>query len=341
MVGVGMRMRVGLVLATLLGQDYAFGSESTLLPEASQKVPSPGLPAGAAANSPQERSQADDPGHGPSAVVLTVNCRRFSVGEADELSARARLALGATSQPGPAEIEFGCDLDRAWIRWVGPPLEELPIDERWGVLEGALEALEQRVRQLSATDPRPALTRPEPKAPTGSEGVALPRVERRSRPPMAAPWSAGGVGLGIALDPVPWAIGPELAVGIGGLGWAGTLEQGVRALLHHPAIVYALSIGLGYGAPWARGHAWGAAAFAGVESLAYTGKESSENLRRTAVSATFGGAIRSALAVGRWRLWTGLMAGWRARPLELAKPYDISLPRMRAVLVVGGLWPAE
>ena len=265
---------------------------------------------------------------------LRVDCARLGPTETEELSARARLTLDA-SLPGraPELVEVRCDPGRAWIRWVGPPVEELGIDERAGLVEGALDALDQRAHRAPETE-RLAEAGAEPSVAEPASSVS------RTRPPRRRAW-AGGVGLGVSVDPRPAALGPELDLGIGARGLSGVASQALRAGVESKTLIFDVRVGLAWGAPYAPGHWWGVVLLGGTEGLAYVGHRRDTNAKSTATSLTFGLGLRAATELGRWSIWAGLDGAWRVRPLELGAPYDLSLPRLHALLTLGALWLAD
>jgi hypothetical protein len=265
---------------------------------------------------------------------LRVDCARLGPAETEELSARARLTLDANlPEQAPELVEVLCDPERAWIRWVGPPVEELGIDERAGLVEGALDALDRRAHRVPQTQ------RPEQKGPEPSV-VEPPSGAPRSRPRPRRGW-AGGVGAAVSVDPMPVALGPELTLGIGASGLSGVASQALRAGLESNTLIFEVRVGLAWGAPYAPGRWWGVLLLGGTEGLAYVGHRRDTNAKSSATTPTLGLGLRAATGLGRCSIWVGLDGAWRVRPLELGAPYDLSLPRLHALLTLGVLWLAE
>jgi hypothetical protein len=262
---------------------------------------------------------------------LVVDCERLGPVETEELRARARLTLDASGpERAPELVEVRCDAGRAWIRWVGPPVEELGIDERAGLVEGTLDTLYQRERRAHRTERLEQ--NPEP-----AERVAEPPRAR----PIRRPTRTGGVGLGASVDPMPVAVGPELDLGIGARGLSGVASEALRAGAESKTLIFDFRVGLGWGAPYASGYRWGVVLLGGAEGLAYVGHRTKTNAKSTATCPTLGLGLRAATELGRWSIWAGLDGAWRVRPLELGAPYDLSLPRLHVLLSLGVLWLAD
>jgi hypothetical protein len=140
---------------------------------------------------------------------------------------------------------------------------------------------------------------------------------------------------------MPAALGPELDLGIGARGLSGVASQALRAGVESKTLIFDLRVGLAWGAPYAPGHWWGVVLFGGTQGLAYVGHRRDTNAKSTATSPTLGLGLRAATELGRWSIWAGLDGAWRVRRLGLGAPYDLSLPRLHALLTLGVLWLAD
>jgi hypothetical protein len=148
------------------------------------------------------------------AVELELGCERLDAAQAEELTARAHLLLRVLgSEEEPSRIAVACDAEDSWVEWREPSgTRELPIDEADGVLEGALDVLESRVRiQIERRDraeaeASSAEARQPPAAATTSTEASTDSCSRTRAPaadPPPSAGTAGGSGLAVSAEPVP------------------------------------------------------------------------------------------------------------------------------------------
>src|SRR5262245_53325075 len=78
----------------------------------------------------------------PARDPFSTACTRLSVQDREELGARVQLLLRSSTEPSPQRIVLVCDERAAWLEWDGPPLQEFDVDATPGLVEGALDAIE-------------------------------------------------------------------------------------------------------------------------------------------------------------------------------------------------------
>lgn len=268
------------------------------------------------------------------AAEISVRCSRLEDGELEELRARARLLLRADrSDRAVATVAVECDERRSWVRWSNQgAVVTLPVDERRGVVEGALDAIEGMVRRLAT---------PVERQPTPPEGGDDSRPDT-SRPAPIDRDAPGGLGVGLSAEPVEpdlWALGPRLDVGFGSGAFTGFATEGFRRTTgSEGALLIDAQLGAAWGAPFAPNYAFGFALSGGLEWLtaALEGGGATSGLTDSSVIASLGARGRTRMdAVA---LWVGLDGKYRAAPQELGSPIDVSAPRVTALFVVGVLF---
>jgi hypothetical protein len=291
-----------------------------------------------------------------SAAGIDVRCARLSRAQVEELEARARLALAAHPKPDLVPLAVVCDPRRAWLETPARPTT-VPIDEREGLVEGALAALES----LSLAPP-PAPPPPGPTEPSGSTS-APPTTERAAAlaPPTPAPTEpsaprspvprefAGGIGLAACSEPWPdgsgVSLGPRLdvALHVGG-PLAALASESVRFAVAPgggpSTSLVDVQAGVAWGAPFASRRAVGFVLLVGLERFAAS---SSDDALRSADVWTAAASLgaRASVRAGPLELWLGLDAIARATQAETPEPVRARLPRFGGALSVGFFYPAE
>jgi hypothetical protein len=278
-----------------------------------------------------------------SAAGIDVRCARLSRREIDELDARARLALAAHPKPELLPLAIVCDSHRAWLETAAGP-NPVPIDEREGIVEGALAALE------SLMQPPPAAPSPAPPTPLPPP-ASPPSSSLETSTPSSPPARASTGGIGLAATSEPWAeaggasLGPRLdiALPVGG-AFAAVASESVRFALapgSGPATsLVDVQVGAAWGAPYASRRTVGFAMLVGMERFAAS--SSDDKLRSADVwTAAASLGARAAVRAGPFEWWLGLDAVLRATRPETPDPVHAVLPRVGAALTIGFFYPAE
>jgi len=303
--------------------------------------------------------QAQEAAHDP----FSTACPRLSTRDKEELGARVQLLLRALAE-APQRVVLACDRKAAWLEWDGPPLQEFEVDTRAGLVEGALDAIEDRVRAGSAPISRGSGeagsfgegglagyargsetrgagsgtgSQSEPVAVKGSE--APPPVDQVERAPTRSSARLGGAGLGLVIEPMPseiLAMGPRLDVGVGVGPVSIVVNEGVRlgGSDEHNFMIMDLSAGVGYGAPFDPGKILGVLGTVGIEWA--TGYPSgSSGSSHVSASGTLTLGVRGAGRIAGAAFWVGVDGRWRAAATPLG-PYSLELPQVAGMFSVGG-----
>lgn len=275
------------------------------------------------------------------ALTLSLSCSRLSRRQRSELSARVRLTLAGLRE-APRALSVECDAQHAWIVWRGARSERLDVDERSGLVEGVLAALEARARS-GPSRPAKKPSGAKPAAPPGARPVA-PAPSRRaaqparatsmaptqSRPP-SAPLEGGGVGLGASGE--LWgaagvAVGGRLDVGLGFGPLVGVASEQLCARTESVTteLTFSTLAGVAWGAPWQGRAHFGFDVLAGLEWF-HTGSTDS--------SAIFDVGARAGWPTGDVVWWVGADARLRAHRESSGEPLSLVLPRVSAALSLG------
>jgi hypothetical protein len=274
------------------------------------------------------------------ALTIRIDCSRVSARQRPELSARMRLTLAGLGQ-GPRAVSVECDAERAWIVWQGAHEERLAVDERRGLVEGVLAALEARAR--AGAEPAPE---PTPPLPAGKPAAAPPPKPASPPPPAAAkavapatskrhaaPLESGGIGLGATAE--PWGsagagFGGRLDVGLGLGPLVAVASEQLRAgsLRATSELTFSTLLGAAWGAPWSGRAHFGVDAAAGLEWFRADNTDS---------SAIFDVGARAAWPTGTVAWWIGADARLRAHQEASAPELSVELPRVTAVLSIGAV----
>jgi len=283
---------------------------------------------------------------------IELACTRLTPAQSDELVARARLLLGASTRATPRALVVECDGTSAVLRWRNDEDEKIPIDEEAGLLEGALDAIERRLAEeelphtldsalLDQTRPP---RRPEPSRlevptfdPPRRRRRLPPAVEVRRRP------GVGGLGLALVLasapDPLELTYGPRLDIAAGSGSWALVLSEGFQlgAGPSFNTLIFDLRAGVAYGAPFVSAMHFGAALLGGYEWLSAYGESDGPNSLQTASSPTLTFGLRGAQQAGKTALWCGIEGIYRFEPEAIGAPFDVSLARTSLAFSAGVL----
>lgn len=298
---------------------------------------------------------------GPAPKRFSTDCDRLSTGERHELSARVQLLLRTMAET-PRRVVLGCDEESAWLEWDGPPEQEFEVDTSMGLVEGALDAIEDRVRSGTAStvstagstradasgengEQGPASESPPPAAPKArgpliSKGNETPPpTVAPERPASTARRRLGGAGLALVMEPqtseTP-ALGPRLDVGVGVGPLSFLVSEGVRfgGTDRYNFLIMDLSMGFAYGAPFDPSHPFGILAAAGMEwATGYaTGSPRSSSVSG---GGTFTLGLRAAVPMSGASVFFGVDGRLRTDAPSIG-PYSLELPQLTTLLSVGG-----
>jgi hypothetical protein len=290
------------------------------------------------------------------ASSVNVRCERVAEPARGELQARARLLLlGAGLHD--ARVFVDCDAAGAWLVWVDGG--KTRIDETSGIVEGVLDAIENRLHPSTAAAP-PAI--PAPQAPV----LAAPPKPKVDPPSPSASRSAvmdddsvegptkrsadtsfeGGISLASRMEIWPGSVllGPDLEVGLGiGKKFAFVIGEGGRFGVGRGdaghVIVFDLEAGLSYGAPYQVRTGFGAVLLAGAERIAI----SNDNLSGGGAWAWSALAIlglRASASLGSFDGWIGVDGLVRSTTFETGDPGGLAVPSATAMLSLGFFLPA-
>ena len=277
---------------------------------------------------------------------VEVRCHRLSGPNRAELQARARLLLLGAGMD-TARIGVDCDGSTAWLVWVDGG--KTRIDETSGIVEGALDVIEDRLAQAK-TAPRPPPSAAVP--PPASEAPPLGppssgAVEREPSAPRQAPEKVveGGVGLGAAMEfgSASVLVGPRLEVGLAmGRKLTLVIGEGARFGAGSPqagqVMVFDLQAGVAFGAPY-EGGAIGVALLGGAERMAVsTGGFSGGDAWAWGATVSLG--LRGSVALGPIDAWVGVDGIARSSTIETGEPGQVAIPRVSALVSFGGFLPA-
>ncbi len=300
------------------------------------------------------------PAHGS---TVEVRCARLATESRAELQARARLLLlGAGLRS--ARIGVDCRSSASQLVWVDGTRTK--IDETSGLVEGALDAIENRIaRAKLAEAAREPPDRPAPTSAPTPAAAELPDGDAQSPfgsgsgpgsdvapPERPAPRSSGEKdlegGVGFATGVELWSgsvlVGPRLDVGLGMTrGFAFVIGESARFGVGSPdlgqVMVFDLQAGLAFGAPYQARTAVGVVALVGAERLAISSGRFAEGGVWT-WSATASLGVRGSVALGPIDGWVGAEGILRSATLGTDGPNGISIPALSGLICVGGFLPA-
>ena len=278
------------------------------------------------------------------ASTVDVRCPSVQEPQRAELSARARLLLSSAGME-TASISIECDASGAWLRWTDG--KRTRIESSSGVVEGALDAIENRIAQdKRARDapPAPTETKPEAASPSSTETATS-----GGAPPNDT--TVGGIEGGVGLSTLTefWSgsagvgIGPRLDVGVMiAPKFALVVSEGARfgvGPIEGQIMAFDLQVGVGFGAPYLARTGIGVVLFAGAERLAASkGGLSSEGLWVWSATGSLG--LRGSLALGPVNGWAGVDAMVRSASLETGGLDPAIIPNASVLLSLGCFLPA-
>jgi hypothetical protein len=273
---------------------------------------------------------------------IELACARLTPAQSDELIARARLLLGASTRATPRSLSVECDAGAALLRWRNDADEKIPIDEEGGLLEGALDAIERRLAEEELPHTLDSVLLDEMRPPPRPEPSRLevptfdPPRRRRRLPPafeVRRRPGVGGLGLGLVIagapEPLAVTYGPRLDIAAGSGSWALVLSESfhVGAGASFNTLIFDLRAGVAYGAPFVGSMRFGAVLLGGYEWLSAYGESDGPNSLQTASTPTLGLGLRAAETVGKTAFWGGVDGTYRFDPERIGAPFDVSLDR--------------
>ncbi len=284
------------------------------------------------------------------AGVILVPCERLSPVERDELRARAALLFLAAAAEG-IDVSVECTDRRAWLVWREFLTERVAVDEAPGLIEGTLQAIDARLQARAAGYER-AVIPPKPKPPTSlaagdRESPALtqpsfdaPLDTGRSseETPREKPRGIGGAGL--AMSGESWrqalGVGPRLDIGVSTGPVAISITESLKfgKLEGRQLQLLDTQLGIAWGAPFHPEYRFGVTALFGAEWLYSWGGQGEAGQANMAGIVSLGG--RAALPVKSLALWLGLDLRYRLNRSGLGSPTSIELPRLGAIVSLGG-----
>jgi hypothetical protein len=252
-----------------------------------------------------------------------------------------------------AHITVDCDASTAWLVWVDGV--KTTLDETSGLVEGALDAIENRLERTKKSTPVAQVAAPRTE-PTRVPSLPSPPVPA-DRGEMASPDEAsakrsterdleGGVGLAAATEfwPDTVLMGPRLDVGLAiGKRLAFVIGESARFGLgsgdHGQVMLFDLQAGIAFGAPYHARTALGLVLLVGPERVAVSSSGAGAGgLWSWSASASLG--IRASLPLGPVDAWLGVDGIVRSKTIETGGPSGISVPAVSGLLSIGGFLPA-
>jgi hypothetical protein len=222
------------------------------------------------------------------ASAVEVRCPRVVGTARGELQARARLLLSSAGLE-TATVVVECDARSARLVWIDGGVS--PIDEQAGLVEGALDAIEDRIGHAAAargSSPPARATSSEPFSPAADpfrDSAPSPRSEAdEERPgPSREVVLEGGVGLSAVTE--MWTahrglgVGPRLDIGVRFGNWFTlVIAEGARFSVNTPQadiMAFDLQWGIGFGAPYHKRTGLGLVLLGGAERLAAASSQGS------------------------------------------------------------------
>jgi hypothetical protein len=250
-----------------------------------------------------------------------------------------------------AKIAIECKGAASTLVWVDDG--KIPIDETSGLIEGALDAIENRIARARAASARvparsesPAETPPISESANSSAETSAAPDDSASARVRSAHDLEGGVSLAIAGEiwsgSVP--IGPRLDVGLSlGRGLALVVSEGARfaagTATSSEAMVFDLQSGLAYGAPFQTRTGFGVALLGGAERLSISsGRFSDGGMWIWTATASLG--LRGSVSLGAFDIWAGVDGIVRSATAESGGPAPRSIPSTSFQFSLGGFLPA-
>jgi hypothetical protein len=285
-------------------------------------------------------------------ATVDIRCPRLADAAKGELEARARLFLTSADMEN-ATIGVECDATTASLVWTDG--SKTPIDAGTNLVEGTLDAIEDRIARSKRA--APGAPNAEPSS-SGSEAAAGSNKSADSSPdeaPAPAPASAdrgsidleGGVGLALLTELWSGAytggIGPRLDVGVGvGKKIAIVISEGARFAFGPGSgqmMTFDLQAGVAYGAPYQVRTGLGVMMLFGAERIAASRDIGGyQGLWTWAATASLGG--RASIATGPLDAWIGIDGMLRSTTITTGQPRSTSIPTLSAILSIGCFLPA-
>jgi hypothetical protein len=252
-------------------------------------------------------------------------------------------------------LALSCTQEEA--TWRAAEWGELPIDEKNGLVEGALEALGEHLSDTTSAEPNsksaPSAPLDPPRPARTLEPDPPQRVFSAQRAFERRP-STGGVGLGVSLehwaDFGRWAPGPRLDVGVGSGPWAlvsseatllsGTQRRVEQSLREYDLVLFDVGVSGHWGAPFSSSFPLGAGLGLFGEWFAARG-EARDPRVATRFVPKLAASLCAAENLGPFSLWGGLRLGYRLADPTLAPPISAGLPRVSLVFQLGVLAVAD
>jgi hypothetical protein len=292
------------------------------------------------------------------AATVDIQCPRLVDPARGELEARARLFLTSADMES-ATIGLECDANNAWLVWTDGT--KTLIDPRTNLVEGTLDAIEDRIARAKRASSRAGGPGAGAAGASGGEGPAGAEDASPTKPPTSAdtppeeaslrappaPLERSGIdlegGVGLALLSEFWTgaysagVGPRLDVGVGvGRKLAIVISEGARFAVGSGSsgqmMAFDLQAGLSYGAPYQIRSGFGAVFFVGAERLA------AGALWVWSATASLG--ARASIATGPLDAWFGIDGMLRSDTIETGQPRAAAVPHLSAILSIGCFLPA-
>jgi hypothetical protein len=288
-------------------------------------------------------------------ATVDIRCPRLSDAAKGELEARARLFLTSADMES-ATIAVECDATSAWLIWTDA--SKTPIDVRTNIVEGTLDAIEERIARAKRAGSSGGSASGESSA-TGPEGAAASKAPSAEIPPDEVPprgepfERSSGIdlegGVGLALLTEFWSgaytagMGPRLDVGVGlGRKLSVVISEGARFAVGPGSgqmMTFDLQVGLAYGAPYQTRTGLGVMMLFGAERLAASRDISgTQGVWTWAATASLG--ARASRATGPLDAWIGVDGMLRSDTIETGQPKPASVPTLSAILSIGCFLPA-
>jgi hypothetical protein len=290
-------------------------------------------------------------------ATVDIRCTRLSDMAKGELEARARLFLTSADMES-ATIGVECDATNASLIWTDG--SKTPIDPRVNMVEGTLDAIEDRIARAKRSAPPGGASAGEPSAGSvdgtaSAKGSADTPPEEPGRvatlsPPTERTSSIdleGGVGLALLTE--FWSgsyaagVGPRLDVGVGvGRKLSIVISEGARFAVGSGSgqmMAFDLQAGLAYGAPYQTRTGFGVMMLFGAERLAASRDLAGyQGIWTWAATASLG--ARASLATGPLDAWIGIDGMLRSATIETGNPRPSSVPPLTAIVSIGCFLPA-
>jgi hypothetical protein len=285
-------------------------------------------------------------------ATVDIRCPRLNDSARGELEARARLFLTSADMES-ATIAVECDANSAWLVWTDN--SKTIIDPRTNLVEGTLDAIEDRIAKAKRTSGSSgggeATGTGAAEAGAQAGGRSTSEVPPDEPKPTAYERSGidleGGVGLAILTEfwtgAYAGGVGPRLDVGVGvGRKLAIVISEGARFAVGNGSgqmMTFDVQAGIAWGAPYQLRTGFGVMALLGAERLAASVDASGYGgLWTWAATGSLG--LRGSLEMGPLDAWIGADAMLRSETIQTGQPKATAVPTLSAILSVGVFLPA-